>query len=280
MLNRVESIRSQLRKSERRVADLVLTRPNAALNLSIAALADEAGVSQPTIVRFCRALGCSGYKDFKLRLAQSLASGVPNTHATVHPDDPTSELVVKIFDRAIATLVRVRTQIDSSAIQRAIDTLAAARKIEFYGLGNSGIVAEDAQLKFFRLGIHTLAYSDPHIHGMAATMLQPGDAVVAISSSGRTLDLIRSVELARSAGAEVIGITHSGTPLTKLCTITLLVDVAEDSDVYSPVTSRLAHLSIIDTLAIGVALKRGPALVEQLERAKRSLKEKRVRGFD
>jgi len=280
MLTRLETVRSQLRKSEQRVADLVLSRPNAAVNMSIATLAEQANVSQPTVVRFCRALGCRGYKDFKLRLARGLASSVPAEPAEVRADDPPSELVVKIFDRAITSLIKVRTQIDPEALQRVIDILTVAHKIEFYGVGNSGIVAEDAQRRFFRLGVHAVAYADPHVHNIAATMLQPGDAVVAISHSGRTTDLVRSAELAREAGADVIGITHSGSPLAKLCTATLLVDVVEDPSIYSPMTSRIAHLVIIDTLAVGVAIKRGPALVEKLEHAKQSLREKRISGLE
>jgi RpiR family carbohydrate utilization transcriptional regulator len=280
MLSRIETVRPSLRKSERRVADLVLAKPNSAVSLSIGAVADQAGVSQPTVARFCRALGCAGFKDFKLRLAQSLASGVPYVHSDVRPNDPIADVAVKIFDRSIATLIRVRNQIDPATAERAIGILAHARKIEFYGLGNSGITAEDAQHKFFRLGVHTVSYSDPHIHGMAATMLKPGDAVVAISGTGRTIDLLRTVELARASGADVVGITASGSPLAKLCTATLFADVDEDPDVYSPMTSRIAHLVIVDVLAVGLALKRGPALLEQLEKTKRSLREKRVRDFE
>jgi RpiR family carbohydrate utilization transcriptional regulator len=277
MLSRIETIRPSLRKSERRVADLVLAKPNAAVSLSIAAVAHQASVSQPTVARFCRAIGCGGFKDFKLRLAQSLASGVPYVHSDVRQDDPTADVAVKIFDRSIATLIRVRNQIDAAAAERAIGILAAAHKVEFYGLGNSGITAEDAQHKFFRLGVHTVSYSDPHVHGMAATMLQPGDAVVAISNTGRTIDLLHTVELARESGADIVGITASGSPLAKLCTVCLFADVDEDPDVYSPMTSRIAHLVLIDVLAVGVALKRGPALLQQLEISKRSLREKRVR---
>jgi RpiR family carbohydrate utilization transcriptional regulator len=280
MLSRIETVRPSLRKAEQRVADLVLAKPNSAVSLSIGAVADQAGVSQPTVARFCRALGCAGFKDFKLRLAQSLASGVPYVHSDVRPNDPIADVAVKIFDRSIATLIRVRNQIDPATAERAIGILARARKIEFYGLGNSGITAEDAQHKFFRLGVHTVSYSDPHIHGMAATMLKPGDAVVAISGTGRTIDLLRTVELARASGADVVGITASGSPLAKLCTVTLFADVDEDPDVYSPMTSRIAHLVIVDVLAVGLALKRGPALLEQLEKTKRSLREKRVRDFE
>jgi RpiR family carbohydrate utilization transcriptional regulator len=278
VLDLVEAARARQSASERRVAELVIKQPQNILNLSIGELAALAKVSEPTVIRFCRTIGCRGYKDFKLRLAQSLAVGVPYVHADVSPDDSASALVVKVFDRAIATLISVRNQLDAKSFQRAVDILAAATKIEFYGQGNSGIVALDAQHKFFRLQVHAVAYSDPHIHGMAATMLKPGDAVVAISNSGRTKDLLRSIELARKAGAEVIGITQSGSAMAKHCTVALYVDSAEDPEVYVPMTSRTAHLTIIDALAVGVALKRGPGLTRDLERSKESLKGKRVRG--
>ena len=122
----------------------------------------------------------------------------------------------------------------------------------------------------------TVAYADAHIHGMAATLLQPGDVVVAISNTGRTRDLLRSVEYARQAGADVVGITASGSPLAKSSTMALCADVEEDPDVYSPMTSRIAHLAIIDVLAVGVALSRGPGLLARLEKAKQSLRERRV----
>ena len=125
-------------------------------------------------------------------------------------DSPASALVAKVLDRTIAALMRVRNDLDAAALDQAIHLLANARTIEFYGAGNSGIIAADAQHKFFRLGVPTVAYSDPHIHGMAATLLQPGDVVVAISNTGRTRDLLRSVEYARQAGADVVGITTSG----------------------------------------------------------------------
>ena len=280
MLSRIEALRADLRKSERRVADFVIAKPTTAMSLSIAAIASQAGVSQPTVARFCRALGCSGFKDFKLKLAQSMAAGVPYVHSDVLPHDPPAEMAAKIFDKTIATLINVRTHLDAVAIEKAIGLLANARKIEFYGLGNSGITAADAQHKFFRLGVNTVAYADPHVHGMAATMLAPGDAVVAISNTGRTIDLLRSVEIARESGAEVVGITHSGSPLARLCSVALYADVAEDPDVYSPMTSRIAHLALVDVLAVGVALRRGPPLLSQLERTKKSLRERRVRGYE
>lgn len=276
LLAQIEAARERLSKAELRVADYVLSHPDTIMALSIAALAGAVGVSQPTVARFCMALGFSGFKEFKLRLVQSLAGGVPFVHRDVGVGDPSSALVAKVLDRTIAALMRVRSDLNAADLDRAIHLLANAHRIEFYGLGNSGIIAADAQHKFFRLGMPTVAYTDPHIHGMAATLLQPGAAVMAISNTGRTRDLLRSVEYARQAGADVVAITASGSPLAKLSTVALCADVEEDPDVYSPMTSRIAHLAIIDVLAVGVALSRGPGLLGQLEKAKQSLRERRV----
>ena len=276
LLAQIEAARERLSKAEQRVADYVLSHPDSIMALSIAALAGAVGVSQPTVARFCMALGFSGFKEFKLRLVQSLAGGVPFVHRDVGIGDPASALVAKVLDRAIAALTRGRSDLDAGDLDRAIQLLANAHRIEFYGLGNSGIIAADAQHKFFRLGMPTVAYTDPHIHGMAATLLQPGAAVMAISNTGRTRDLLRSVESARQAGADVVAITASGSPLAKLSTVALCVDVEEDPDVYSPMTSRIAHLAIIDVLAVGVALSRGPELLAKLEKAKQSLRQRRV----
>ena len=276
LLAQIERTRERLSNAEQRVADYVLAHPDTIMHLSIAALATTAGVSQPTVARFCMALGLSGFKEFKLRLVQSLAGGVPFVHRDVGVGDPASALVAKVLDRTIAALMRVRSDLDPAALDQAIDLLGNARRIEFYGLGNSGIIAADAQHKFFRLGVPTVAYADPHIHGMAATLLQPGDVVMAISSTGRTRDLLRSVESARKAGAEVVAVTASGSPLTNVSTVALCADVEEDPDVYSPMTSRIAHLAIIDVLAVGVALSRGPELLGKLEKAKQSVRERRM----
>ena len=276
LLDRIQSGLDNLRPSEQRVARYVLRHPNLVINLSFPEIASQTGVSQPTVARFCTASGFSGYRDFKLRLAQSLATGVPFVHRDVNLKDSMAEVGAKVFDRAIAALMTVRNHLDAVALDRTIRLLARAKKIEFYGAGNSGIVAMDAQHKFFRLGAPAVAYADPHVHAMAASLLSTGDVVVAISGSGSTLDLLRSVEIARGAGAEVIAITSSDSPLAKLANITLFADVPEDLDVYAPMTSRLVHLAIIDVLSVGVAVMRGPALGAKLKRAKEVISERRM----
>jgi RpiR family carbohydrate utilization transcriptional regulator len=153
------------------------------------------------------------------------------------------------------------------------------RRIEFYGVGNSGIVAQDAQHKFFRLGVNAIACSDGHVQVMSATMLKPGDCAVIISNSGRSRDLLDTAEIAARSRATVIVITASDSPLARRAMvhdqILLAADHPEDFDRYSPMVSRLLHLLIIDVLTTGVALRMGPALRPMLQEIKRNLRAKR-----
>lgn len=276
VLDRIESQLDSMRPSEQIVGRFVLRHANLVIGLSFPEIAARTGVSQPSVARFCRAAGFGGYRDFKLRLAQSLAQGVPFVHHDVNIGDAMADVGAKVFDRAIAALVTVRNHLDPAALERATALLATAKRIEFYGQGNSGIVATDAQHKFFRLGVPVVAYSDPHVHAMSASLLGKGDVVVAISATGRSRELIRSAHIAHDAGALVIAIAASESALAKSADVALCADVPEDLDVYAPMTSRLVHLVIIDVLSVGVALARGPALAKRLKRAKDAIAEQRV----
>ena len=274
MLSKIRALQSQLSKSEQRVAEMVLAAPEQAVKLPVTALAQQAQVSEPTVIRFCRSVGCQGLQDFKLLLAQDLASQMRYAQQAINSDDSAAELTAKVIDGAIASLVQVRQQIDALTMSKAVELLACANRIEFYGLGGAAVVAFDAQLKFFRLGIPTVAYADAYIHNVAASLLKPGDVAVALSNSGRSKDLLRSVELALEAGAAVIAITASGSSLAQQASLALSVDLSVDQDQYAPIKARIPHMVIIDSLAIGVALRRGPETVQQLARLPELLREK------
>jgi RpiR family carbohydrate utilization transcriptional regulator len=267
-------IRTQLdslSKSERKVALAVLDNPELTISENITALAKSAQVSEPTVVRFCRTIGYDGWHEFKLKLAQGLALAPPGADEAPLQDDVAIDLVSKICSRSINALLDLRNNLDPDAIQRALDVLARANKIEFYGQGTSGIVASDAQHKFFRSGIPTVAYTDPHIHAISAALLQKGDAVVAISQRGSSTPLMRSVQLARKSGADVIVLAPSGTPITELATVLIPIDLSFETDPYTPISARLAHLVVIDILAVGLALKRGPEFRKKMQSAQRAL---------
>ncbi len=276
LLQHIAQSRHLLRKSELKVADHVLLDPASVMHSSMAELAHSVGISEPTIVRFCRAIGCSGFQDLKLKLAQSLAAGASFGQFAIHEDDSVADFSLKIFDTTLHTLMEVREKLDPEALQRAIAACSNAQRVEFYGFGASGAVAADAQHKFFRLLLNAAAYSDPHMQAMSAVTLQPGDVAVCISQSGRSKDLLITANLVRESGASLITLCPSQTPLAELSTVNLAIDVQEDTEIYTPLTSRIAHLVVIDVLAMGVAMARGPSLVNHLKSVKRSLRSLRL----
>ena len=186
---------------------------------------------------------------------------------------------VKVIDNTVAAFLKYRNDASTHAIEKAVDAIVKAhtenRRIEFHGAGNSGIVAQDAQHKFFRLGVTSIATSDGHMQVMSATLLGPGDCAVIISNSGRTRDLMDAADIARKNGATTIAITASGSPLASTCQIHLAADHPEGYDRYSPMVSRLMHLLIIDVLATCVALRIGSSLQPILQQMKENLRAKR-----
>jgi len=261
-----------MRKSERKVACYILNHPAQVIQMRIVDLAAKAEVSEPTVVRFCRAIGCDGFQDFKLNLAQQLAASPSLGQIAVTHNDTMADSCHKVFDSTIDTLLQVRDRLDPGILDQAVTSICEATRVEFYGFGASEAVAADAQHKFFRLQLVTAAHSDPHIQNMSATSMQEGDVVIAISQSGRTTALVNSIRLARAAGGIVIAIAPSGTPVIENATIPIVIDVEEDIEIYTPLSSRIAHLVVIDVLAIGVAQRRGPDLQDHLFKLKEGLK--------
>ncbi|MEQ8408762.1 MAG: SIS domain-containing protein [Gammaproteobacteria bacterium] len=280
LIRRLTDNRAQLRKSEAKVADFVLANAQDVINMRIVDLANHTEVSEPTVIRFCRAIGFDGFQSFKLQLAQQLGMGSVYTQFAVDDSDTVADLRNKVFDTTIGSLLSVRDELDPDVLETAINTIAKARRVEFYGFGASGSVASDAQHKFFRLQLSTSAYTDPHIQNMSAISLGSEDVVVAISQSGKTKALLEGVQLAMEAGATVIGLAPAGTPLNKQCTIPITVNMKEDSQASTPVSSRIAHLVVIDVLATGVARHRKPLLKEHLNRLQKSQKALRTSDPD
>lgn len=280
LTTRISGTLNTMRKSERKVAEFVLRNPTNIIHMRIVDLAKGAEVSEPTVVRFCRAIGCDGFQDFKLTLAQQLASSPSFGQIAVTDQDSIADCTHKVFDSTIDTLLQVRDSLDPSILDAAVSAICAANRVEFYGFGASGAVAADAQHKFFRLQLATAAHSDPHIQNMSAMSMQPGDVIVAISQSGRTKALLHSIEMVKQAGGIAIAIAPSSTPVIQNASIPIVVDVEEDIEIYTPLSSRIAHLVVIDVLAIGVAQRKGSALQDHLFKLKQGLRSLRIQPED
>lgn len=276
LLEEIQARLESLNKSERKVAEAILRDPSAATRYSIAALARSADVSEPTVNRFCRGFSASGFPDFKIRLAQSIATGTPYIGQNIEPDDSVAEFSDKIMLTTMATIDKARQALSPKDLATAIDYLIQAKQINFFGMGGSAPVAMDAQHKFFRFNIPVMSYDDALMQRMVAAGSSTGDVIVIISYTGRTKESIEIARDARANGTTVIGITTPGSPLADVCTVVLGVTAAEDTEVYMPMASRIVHLTIIDILATGVTLKRGEDFRDHLKKIKDSLKATRL----
>lgn len=256
ILGQIRRSRNDLSPAELRVADYILEHPRTALNDPITAIAKAAQVSQPTVIRFCRSLGCEGLSDFKLRLASGLTGTIPLTHTEVTNQDSMVELSAKVLGNTASAILQVRNQINRDMVNRCIDLLMHANRVDFFAIGHFGVVAHDAQFKFLRLGIASSAYTDLRLQPLAADVLKPNDVIVIISNSGRVPELLEVAEKARARGAAVIAITSSQSPLVKAADVALIVDHVEDRLTALPMISRILYLLVIDIIAVGVAMKR------------------------
>lgn len=256
ILGQVQRARPNLSPAERRVADHVLAHPRSVLNDPVAEIARAAQVSQPTVIRFCRSLGCEGLSDFKLRLASGLTGTVPLTHTQVTRDDSALEVGSKVLGNTASAVLEVRNHLNRESIDRAISLLRQARRVDCFAVGGHGGVAQDAQHKFLHLGLSSGAYTDPHLQAMAARTLGPGDVAFVIGSGGRKEELLHVADAARERGASVIAVTGSQTPLARKSDVALIVEQVEDVDLHLPMVSRVLQLLMVDILTVGLAMER------------------------
>lgn len=276
IISTVRNSMHRLKRAEKMVAEVVIREPAEVIKYTITELAEKAGTSEPTIVRFCRKMGLKGYMELKLNLARSLPTS-QYIHETISEQDSALQILDKIFSADLEALRDTMNKIDLQAFNDVVRTLAAAKRIEFYGLGGSGIVAQDAYHKFFRLEIPCIAIVDPHLQVMSASLLSIGCVAVAISDSGSTKDIIESVQVAKGTGATVIGITgRAKSPLARLCDLHLSVHSQEAAVWLAPMSSRLAQVALLDVLFVSVATRNFGSARKKLEKVKRSLIDKRL----
>jgi glucokinase len=260
ILGQIRRALTSLSPAEQRVAQHVLAQPRSALNDPIAQIARSADVSQPTVIRFCRSLGCEGLSDFKLRLASGLTGTIPITHTQVTGNDSMLELGAKVLGNTASAILQARDHLNRDSMDRAMRLIADSRRIEIYAVGHYGAVANDAQFKFLRVGVSAVAHTDPRLQALAANLLNPDVVVLIISSSGRIAELLAVAEKAQERGAKVIAITESQSPLARKADLALIVDHVEDIATQVPMISRILHLLMVDILVVGVTLQRGAAV--------------------
>jgi RpiR family transcriptional regulator, carbohydrate utilization regulator len=272
ILQTTSSLLAELKPSENKVANYVLKHYEAVLNQSIASVAAKSKVSEPTVIRYCRSIGCKGFQDFKIQLASSLAKGTPYIHESIEESDDVKLMAEKICNYSANSLRIVNENLNIKLVEKAIDLLEKAKRIEIYGSGTSGIVALDAQHKFFHTGANAMAYRDTHMQMMSASTLGPGDMALLFSYTGRSKNIVDAARLAKKQGAIAIGVTRKNSPLQKLCNPAILIPKIEDTSIFSPMVSRICQLIIVDILATGVAQRRGKRFKQNIKEIKKSIR--------
>jgi DNA-binding MurR/RpiR family transcriptional regulator len=271
ILSQIRDSYGELRRAERRVADVVLADVTFSVDASNAEIARRADVSEPTVTRFCRAIGCEGVRDFKLKLAQSVVVGrlYLSPMPPPEPSENGSPLWNIVFGEARNALSAVERSIDPKDILDAAELVASAHQVVVFGLGgSSSALAQETQNRLFRYGVVISAHSDPYVMKMTASTLKPNDLVIAISSTGRTHEVVEAVVLAKHYRARAIAITAPDSDLAAVADLALTVDVPEFPDPLKPTASRYAFLAIIDLVSTAVGYRLEPHARETLRRIK------------
>lgn len=270
---------SGLSPGERAVADVILSDVQGAVTASNGEIATRAGVSQPTVMRFCRSVGCEGVRDFKLQLARSLAVGEAFLVQSAPAASPgeTPPYWTSILSEAHGALHEVERQLSAAQVFAAADALAGAARVAAFGLGgSSGTLAEEAQVRLFRYGVPVMVCREPHVARMTAATLKPGDVFLAVSSTGRTPEVIDALGIAARYGATTVAITRPESDLARAADIALTVWIGEYPDALTPSASRFAFLAILDVVAAATGYRLGPAARENLRRIKFNIMDARA----
>lgn len=275
VLHRIGLVYESLNEAERKVADLIRVNPGTARGLSITRLGELSGVSQTTVVRFCRTIGFEGYADFKLALVEELVprtNALPDEHSDVNADDSLSVLVQKVLANNALAINSSFEIIDMDAFERSVEILTSAQTTELLAVGSSLPVAMDLYYRFLRSGIRCRMHVDGYTQAINARLLEPGDAAVAISYSGESRDTIEAVQLAKESGATIICVTNfPSSSLAAIADIRLITSSSKMRWLDEAVTARLVHLTLFDALCVAISRRRGPEALTMLDRIEKAV---------
>ncbi|PBC05859.1 MurR/RpiR family transcriptional regulator [Mesorhizobium sp. WSM3860] len=273
IITRLQLMSQDGTKSDRRLAGLVLSDLDFASKAAISEIAARVGVSEPTVTRFCRNLGCEGLRDFKFYLAQAIAIG--GQYLSPEPlsrDAREQRIASAITESAIAAIQRASENLDMTTLMAVGARIAGSGNVLCIGSGGiSSMMATEMQNRLFRLGLSALAQVDGQLQRMYAAVATPETTLVAFSVSGYARSVIEAVEVAQQYGAATVAVTAPDSALAKVADTVILLQSFEDGNIYKPTSSRYALLAILDMIATTVAESRGPKVLENLRRIKQSV---------
>ena len=275
--NRIEAAKARLRDSEKKIVVFIEKNKEEIIHLSITEVAERSETSESSVVRLCKRLGYKGFQDFKIHLAKEVIEPVKHIHEVIKKHDNIQVIKKKVFQSNIQALYDSIEVCRDDQLELAVNIIAKAQTIEFYGSGGSGIVAKDAQHKFLKLGIKSNSYSDPTLQAMSASVLNEKDVVIGISHAGSNTEVLNAMKIAKKAGATLICITNSSkSPITNISNITLQTASKETMFRTDAISSRIAQLTIIDILVAAVANQQYDYYYDNLQKTRKSTADKKL----
>ena len=241
----------ELTSAEKKVADYVVIHQQQTQFMSISELAEEAGVAEATISRFCRRLGYKGYGAFKLAIANATAGDGPQPARKdeIQPADSVQEMARKVYDADLAAMTQTLELIDPDAVRKAADLFMSAGRVLCMGQGGSMLLAQECAHLFSTIQPNVTAVADSHLQAMAAAQLTPGDAVVYFSYSGATEELVKNLRIVRERKARVILVTRfPKSPGAAYADIVLQCGSREGPLQGGSVAARVAQLYLMDVV--------------------------------
>ncbi|WP_422446644.1 MurR/RpiR family transcriptional regulator [Thermoanaerobacterium sp. DL9XJH110] len=265
-IEKIQAVMNDLKPSEKKIARYILKNPSEISDLSIAELSQKCGTSEASVVRFCRTLGYRGYQDLKIKISADITLKTKKIQGVVNADDDIDSIITKISKNNIQAIESTMDVIDRQELQKAVDAILEAKKIDIYGVGASAIVAQDAMHKFMRINKPCTAYTDTHMQLASAANLTKDDVAIGVSYSGQTVDTVDALKVAKNAGATTICITKFGrSPITEVSDIKLFVTSSEALFRSGAMASRIAQMNVIDILFSIVACKKYDCIIKYLE---------------
>lgn len=282
-LVRIREALNIIKPAEKNAAHYILKYPEEVVRLSVKELSERSGSSQAAIIRLCKSIGVTGYQDLKLRIAGDLQTNelYKYNYKEISPDEKINPLIEKVSQKNIQSITETLKILNYENVEKAINAINGAKRIDFYGAAASQIIALDAQQKFLRINKHCTAYEDSHLQITSSVTLTESDVAIGISYSGETKHVLSAIQNAKNVNATTISITRYGkNSLANTSDIALHVSSTESDTIRSAATaSRIAQLNIIDILFTGVASKNYESTVQYLNKTRETLqKEFRDKG--
>jgi RpiR family carbohydrate utilization transcriptional regulator len=256
ILLRIRGLLPSLTAGEKKIGDYVLRHPDKIVKLSITELAEACDVSDATIFRFCRKVGTEGYQDFKIALAKESVSPESLVYADVIPEDSLLTMAEKIVEANVKALRDTLKVLEVKALDRALNALLAANRVEIYAVGGSGVAARELQFKLMQLGINANAFIDSQMQFISASLLTDSDVGIAVSHSGSKRHTVEALKLAKVSGATTICITsHPASPVAEVADIKLYTSAWENLGHDDSPSVRNAQLALIDVIYEGIVMR-------------------------